>query len=187
MPTYSSARGVKPAELDSLGRRHNVIVSYRNTGNGWVATWGDPPKGMTTLARNAWAAALGQVTALDGCLRIAGAVHLPLLWAYANGNGFQEYVFGYDLHLLNGSKIGHAAMIDFATISGEITQTAGPWVLDNESGAWGNMGAQAGKSNQLEACADELTTPPFCLNVTAKRAYSKSAITRFLQKKFQVS
>jgi hypothetical protein len=119
-----------------------------------------------------------------------------LLWAYRAESNQYEIKFGYDKMVLpvNAAipgappqiKIGHVALTDKATISGEIISVGAHWELDNYSGAWGSMGGQNGKSRVMDDVALLIAThDPGGIVVHARRAYSHVGWKLAIQRVFR--
>ncbi len=178
MATHPSARGQKPAEQAARPEGRNTIVTVYIAGaGGGVATtaWGPDYE--------ATAGALSIEQALDATIDMG---RVPLLWTYARPDAnYTEVKFGFD-EQIGAGKIGHVALAAEATISGEIFRDDDGvrWRINNESGAWGNMGGEVGKSEMLRAVAVFMTA--YCgLRVTADKAYSSNAVKRFIQKQYR--
>lgn len=166
MPDIASMRGVKALEANHFGE--NVIVTATIT----------PAMGANST-----------VTKVPNVnIHVALITHLldtrTLLWVYSEAAGVRTITFGYDEHV-GGGKIGHAALIAQATIAGEIRKIRGPtyfdgWSISNESGAWGGMGNNDGKSNMLAEVA-RIMTAHLGIVVSAEKAFSKWSLKRKLQ------
>ncbi|BBO84538.1 hypothetical protein [Desulfosarcina ovata] len=106
----------------------------------------------------------------------------PLLWSYAAPDAnYTELKFGFDEHIEGQGKIGHVALTQEATISGEIFRNGAAWKINNDSGAWGNMGGHDGKSQLMLHVANFMSNN--CgMVVTAEYAYSRNAVKRWFQK-----
>lgn len=118
----------------------------------------------------------------------------PLLWTYSvPDSNYKEVKFGFDdpIDTSNGigrvaftNKIGHVALTAEATISGEIFRNGAAWSINNESGAWGNMGDVHGKTNMLRDVA--LFMSSYCgIIVSHQKAYSSNATKRFIQQRYR--
>ena len=168
MGTYASARGEKPAEALYRPEGRNTIVKVQLHNGAQSIEWGPDYAGAN----------LGTVrAALLATLQMG---RQPLLWTYAEHDPlFTEVVFGFDDPIGN-NKIGHVALTAEATISGEIYQDNAQWRINNESGAWGNMGGHGGKSNKMVQVATFMTN--HCgLQVNSDQAYSRKAWKRAIQ------
>jgi hypothetical protein len=119
----------------------------------------------------------------------AAGPNLPLLWAFRGDNMGWRIKFGFDVFVLSQAvgvppgtmmKIGHVALENDAIISGEIAPAGGGWVLDNNSGAWGAMNNNGGKTDMLGQIAQFMNVAGG-INVQAKRAYSRHAWKRVFQ------
>lgn len=171
----NSMRGNKPAEDHHRGQRTNMIAKLQVSATGpRIIERGDVQDahaGIPALLQNN----------ID-------AGRAPLLWAYGDELNQTVVVFGYDMFVdYQGArvKIGHVALMNQAHISGEIRQLPNNiWSIDNESGAWGSMGNENGKSEQLIKVADFISRA--CnIQVRAQRAYSRNAVKRWMQHKFR--
>lgn len=176
MATHASARGQKPAEQAARPEGRNTIVTVYIAGaGGGVATtaWGPDYE--------ATAGALSIEQALDATIDMG---RVPLLWTYARPDAnYTEVKFGFD-EQIGGGKIGHVALAAEATISGEIFRDGIDWKINNESGAWGNMGGEVGKTAMLRAVATFMTA--YCgLRVSSEKALSSNAVKRYIQKKIR--
>ena len=175
MPTYPSARGQKPEEINSRpGGRNTIVTLYiLGPGGGVQTSWGpDYEHAGLTIPQ-----------ALIATLDMG---RQPLLWTYAVPDAnYTELKFGFDEHIEGHGKIGHVALTPEATISGEIFRNGAAWKINNDSGAWGNMGGHGGKSQLLLHVAQFMTTN--CgMVVTAEYAYSRNAVKRWFQKKWGI-
>ncbi|VUD69380.1 hypothetical protein TDB9533_04747 [Thalassocella blandensis] len=170
----NSMRGNKPAEDYHRGHRTNMIAKVQVTATGRIIQRGpgqDAHAGIPALLRNN-----------------INAGRTPLLWAYGDELNQTVVVFGYDMfvdYMGAQVKIGHVALMDQAHISGEISLLPNNvWSIDNESGAWGGMGNESGKSEKLNRVADFMSRA--CnMQVRAERAYSRNAVKRWIQHKFR--
>jgi hypothetical protein len=166
MPNIPSMRGVKALETAHFGE--NEIVR---------ATITPQPGANSVVAK---VPNVNIHTALVGSL-LAGRT---LLWVYAEAGGIKTFIFGYDEHIGAG-KIGHAALVNQATIAGEIRKIGGGgfghgWAISNESGAWGAMGDVSGKSAMLDRIASDMTAS-LGIIVSAEKAFSRWSFKRKLQ------
>lgn len=171
--TFPSARGQKPTEVAHRSEGRNTIVTVWKSG-AVVAPreWGPD---YATFAGTIEAA-------LDATIAMG---RVPLLWTYAELDGSYVVVkFGFDDPIGN-NKIGHVAMTEEATISGEIYREGAHWKINNESGAWGNMGGHGGKTAKLTDAALFMTANCGPLQVQASRAYSRTGWKRKIQQVFR--
>jgi hypothetical protein len=186
MPTYPSQRPVKPEETHHRPLQSNLIGTL--TINNMAA------------AAGAWApgAAYGAFASLGPAMTayLAAGGHGPLLWAMSSTNVGYEFKFGFDRQVVAlipaigaaplNAKIGHVALTAAATISGEIIQVGAHWELDNNSGAWGSMANQDGKSTMMDNAAQLISRfDPGAIVVTARRAYSRTGWKRKIQQVFR--
>ncbi len=107
-----------------------------------------------------------------------------LLWTCADmgGNCFL-FTFGYDL-FVGHEKAGHGALMHGATIAGEIRMNCSRWILSNQSGAWGAMGGERGKTAKLNELSGVLNNRLY-LHFVSQRAFSRHAWKRETQKKIR--
>jgi hypothetical protein len=183
MPTYASQRPVKAEEVHHRALGTNLIgtLTIRNPHQAGVWATGPLENGAFTLAQ----ALAAHVAAGDQ----------PLLWAFSSTAGGYEFKFGYDVQVPSlavgaapgaQAKIGHVALTPNATISGEIIPVGAAWEIDNNSGAWGSMDNNDGKSNMMRTAAELLARcDPGGIVVTARRAYSRKAWKRKIQQIFR--
>jgi hypothetical protein len=174
MATYPSARGQKPAEVANRPEGRNTIVTIWVSGGNAQTAWGPD-----------YESAAGQLTveqALDATIVMG---RTPLLWTYATPDAnYTELKFGFD-DPIGANKIGHVAMASEATISGEIFRSGGHWRINNESGAWGNMGGHGGKTQKLQQAAAFMTAQCGGMQVVADHAYSRKGLKRKIQQLFR--
>ena len=176
MGTYASARGEKPAEVAHRPEGRNTIVTV------WLAAGAAAPEVAWGPDYAAAAAALTIENALDQTITMG---RTPLLWTYSVPDAnYSEVKFGFDDPIGN-NKIGHVAMTNEATISGEIFRSGGGWHINNESGAWGNMGGHGGKTQMLTQAAQFMTANCGGMVVVANRAYSRKGLKRKIQQIFR--
>lgn len=175
MPVYPSARGEKATERAHRPEGRNTIATVFILGPSGApqTAWGpdyEATPGALTIEQ-----------ALDATIDMG---RTPLLWTYsAPDANYTEVKFGFDDPIGN-NKIGHVALTFEATISGEIARNGVAWRINNESGAWGNMGEAQGKTNMLRAVALFMTL--HCgLQADAARAYSSNAVKRKIQQIFR--
>lgn len=174
MATYPSARGEKPTEVASRPEGRNTIVTIWVSGGVAHTDWGPD----FAAAAAAAPAHLTIERALDETIRMGRE---PLLWTYAQPDAnYKELKFGFD-DPIGAGKIGHVAMTQQATISGEICRYGPAWRIDNNSGAWGNMGGHGGKTNTLADVALFMTTHCGGMQVGAGLALSRKAWKREVQ------
>lgn len=172
MATYPSARGEKAIEVAHRGEGRNTIVTVTLFAGQLSTKWGPD------YAAAAISPLFTIEVALDETVNMGRE---PLLWTYANPDpNLEELKFGFDDPIGTG-KIGHVAMTIEATISGEIYRHGGAWRIDNNSGAWGNMGGHGGKANTLAAVALFMTNHCGGMQVGAGRAHSRKAWKRAVQ------
>jgi hypothetical protein len=113
-----------------------------------------------------------------------------MLWVYNNVGGNIKIRFGYDAFVpaLNGAgnaKIGHVALVNTAIISGEIFPDGhGGWKIDNNSGAWGAMSNQNGKSTMMDTVA-LMMSQAGNMQVNARKAYSRRTWKRTIQQLYR--
>lgn len=162
MPNIPSMRGVKRLERDKFGE--NGIVTATVAADDTVTK--DPNVNI-------------HVALLERL--IEGET---LLWVYSEAGGTKTIKFGYDKHF-DAQKIGHAALVDQAVIAGEIRKINGAdfasgWAISNESGAWGAMGGNSGKSDMLKSVARTMTSR-LGIVVTPEKAFSRYGFKRKLQ------
>jgi len=178
LTVYRSARGEKQRERAERPHGRNTIVTVFILG----------PAGLGNQANIAWGP---DYESLNGALTIeqvldatADMGRTPLLWTFAEPDAnYTELKFGFDEPIGN-NKIGHVALTAEATISGEISRDGAGWRINNESGAWGNMGGENGKSNMLRRVAAFMIQ--HCnMQVAANRAYSRAGWKRKIQKIFR--
>jgi len=160
-------RGVKPLEAQYRGRNLITVATIHPHS----VVYSPPP--ATTLHK--------------ALLYHAVNMQRTLLWTYAKQpNGPTIITFGYDEHI-DGGKIGHAALTVNATFAGEIKPAREHgqvvFVISNESGAWGAMGNESGKTKMLKSVA--ATMASLGINVCAERAYSRHLWKRKLQERFR--
>ena len=175
MPTYQSARGQKAQEQQSRPGGENTIVTVFTLGPGGApqVSWGPDYEDAAA------------VLTIEQALRLTLDMgRQPLLWTYSYPDAnYMELKFGFDEHTDQG-KIGHVGMAGEATISGEIFRDGAAWKINNDSGAWGNMGGNSGKTRMLLEVAGFMRD--HCgLQVTANKAYSRHKIKRFFQQLFR--
>ena len=171
MGTFPSARGQKPTEVASRPEGRNTIVVVWMSGGVQHTDWGPD-----------YAAASAHLTiegALDATLVMGRS---PLLWTWAEPDAnYTELKFGFDDPIGRG-KIGHVALTAEATISGEIYRSGAQWRINNESGAWGNMGGSGGKGLKLVQVAQFMTQHCAGMQVAADAAFSKNLLKRKFRK-----
>jgi len=176
MPIYPASRPEKALEHTHRPEGRNTIVTVyiAGAGGGPQIEWG--PDYAATAAHHSIEQALDLTVDMG---------RVPLLWTYAKPDAnYTELKLGFDEKLGNTDKIGHMALVANATISGEIARNGAAWSIDNESGAWGNMGGAQGKSNMMREVALFITT--HCgMQVSAKRAYSSNLFKRKIQQIFR--
>lgn len=178
--TYPSARGQKSAERANRPIGINTIVTIWWSGDAVETAWGP--------AYESWARTPEATieSALDNSIVMG---RKPLLWSYAQPDAnYSELKFGFD-HQVNVHdtfvKIGHVALASEATISGEIYREGARWRINNESGAWGNMGGHSGKSKKLEEVAEYMNILCGGMVVVADRAYSRNVVKRKIQQLYR--
>jgi hypothetical protein len=175
MPVYPSARGEKATERAHRPEGRNTIVTVYILGPGGAVqtAWGPDYESI--------AGVLSIEQALDATIDMG---RTPLLWTYSVPDAnYTEVKFGFDDPIGN-NKIGHVALTAEATISGEIARDGIAWKINNESGAWGNMGEAQGKTNMMRAVAQFMTL--HCgFQVVAARAYSSNVFKRKIQQIFR--
>lgn len=183
MVTFASQRGQKAEEAANFGANLIGTLTINDVGAAgpgvFVAGPNEPP-GLTL-------AQILRTNAANG--------HKPLLWAFSATHTGGVVKFGYDRQVLSLAvgagpldlaKIGHVALMNNATISGEISQAGASWTIDNNSGAWGSMGNNSGKSQMLNFVAQIITNhDPGGIQVTSKRAYSRTGWKRAVQQVFR--
>jgi len=175
MATYPSARGQKPAEVRYRPEGRNTIVTL------WVSGGGAPQIAWGPDYESA-AASLTIEQSLDETITMG---RVPLLWTYAKPDAnYTELKFGFD-DPIGRNKIGHVALAAEATISGEIFRSGAHWRINNESGAWGNMGGHSGKTRMLQETAQFMNNHCRGMVVVADRAYSRYGIKRKIQQLFR--
>jgi hypothetical protein len=171
--TFPSARGEKATEAQFRPEGRNTIAKVELFGGNASTTWG-PDYAAANLAN---------VEA--GLLATIDMGRVPLLWTYAEHDAqFIEVVFGFDDPIGN-NKIGHVALTAEATISGEISRHNAQWKINNESGAWGNMGGTAGKSQKMTLVAQFMNAHCGGMQVIAAHAYSSTGWKRKIQQIFR--
>lgn len=174
MGTFASARGQKPAEQVARPEGRNTIVTVWVAGGAAHTDWGPDYESE--------AATLTVQAALDATIVMG---RQPLLWTFSEPDtNYSEVKFGFD-DPIAGGKIGHVAMTSEATISGEIYRSGAHWRINNESGAWGSMGGNAGKSQKLTQAAQFMTQHCGGLQVAADHAYSRKGWKRTVQQIFR--
>lgn len=181
---YDSARGRKPEEdAERQGNKLNTIgtLSVANPQSApqsgiWAAT---PPFAMHASVGPALLQAIAQNP------------NAPMLWIMKEKAGSYQFYFGFDLNVpaaggVGVAKVGHVGLAKRGTISGEIHQTGASWSIDNNSGAWGAMGGNDGKSDAMGNAALLISRfDPGGMVVNAQRAYSRNAKKRFIQQIFR--
>jgi hypothetical protein len=173
MGTYASARGEKATEAQFRPEGRNTIAKVQLFGGATSIVWG-PDYAAANLA-----------TIQDGLIATIDMGRVPLLWTYAEHDPqFIEVVFGFDDPIGN-NKIGHVALTAEATISGEIRRHNAQWRINNESGAWGNMGGNAGKSQKMTQVAQFMNAHCGGMQVNADTAYSAKGWKRKIQQIFR--
>jgi hypothetical protein len=174
MATYPSARGQKPAEIAHRPEGRNTIVTV------WLSN------GVATTAYGPDYESVAGTLTIEQCLDETITMgRVPLLWTYAKHDAnYTELKFGFD-DPIAGNKIGHVALTEEATISGEIRRGGGGWRINNESGAWGNMGGHGGKTHMMQEAAVFMTTHCGGMVVTADHAYSRKGWKRTVQQIFR--
>jgi hypothetical protein len=176
---YPSARGQKAAEIEHRPQKTNMIVTVTKSGVSVEKVWG--PNYSFCMDK------VHIELALD--FSVTKGIE-PLLWTYSKlENGDTEVKFGFDIavkslnkkkHKIEKVKIGHVALASTATISGEIYRSGAGWKINNDSGAWGNMGGHSGKTRMLEEAAQFMTR--HCdMYVSPERAYSRYLLKRKFQ------
>ena len=174
-------------QLSARGNKHMENV-HRPLGTNLLATLSGAANGVGNLAA-VLNPANQQLTLSQFLTLNHNNGNVPLLWVYTNNGGMIDVRFGYDTLVNNAngigqSKIGHVALMDRAIISGEIHPVAGGWELDNNSGAWGAMSNEDGKSTMMAAIAQFMSREPSMV-VTARKAYSRKGWKRAIQQVFR--
>lgn len=176
-------------QMSARGNKHMENV-HRPQGTNLIATMTGPGGGIGALPA-VLAPNQNPLFTLNQCLGAnIAAGNVPLLWVYTNNGGIVEIKFGHDMMVANAnnpatqSKIGHVALMNNAIISGEIHAAGGAWEIDNNSGAWGAMSNQDGKSTMMAAIAQFMSRDPSMV-VTRRRAYSRKAWKRAIQQVFR--
>lgn len=173
MPAYSSSRGEKPKEIYHRPEGRNTIVTVWASGNEVHTVWGQD-----------YECTNGPMT-VDQALRVTIAMgRTPLLWTYSEPDvNYTELKIGFD-ELIGTQKIGHVALAAEATIAGEIYLSGAKWRINNESGAWGNMGGHSGKSLMLHTVA-KFMADHCSMIVSADVAVSRFSVKRAIQRRFR--
>jgi hypothetical protein len=111
----------------------------------------------------------------------------PLLWVYTEDTDSRvfEIKFGFDTLVQQGGgqvRIGHVALMDRAIIAGEIYPDGGRWEIDNNSGAWGSMSNQNGKTTMMGEIASYMSRERSMKDlVSAWGTYSRNDLLRTIQ------
>lgn len=186
MPKYPPQRPIKPEETLHRPQETNLIGTLRITNMATI------PGAWTSGAAYGAFASLGPALAAH----LANGGGTPLLWAMSSTNAGYKFKFGFDAQVaalipavgavMPTAKIGHVGLMGNATISGELIQAGAAWELDNNSGAWGSMANQDGKSTMMATAAQLISTyDPGGIVVTARRAYSRTGWKRAVQQVFR--
>jgi hypothetical protein len=185
MPTYPSQRGQKVEEQFHRPLQTNLIGTLTIANPALPGVWAPGP------AYGAFASLGPALNAYLGGVGNNG----PLLWAMSSVVAGYEFKFGFDLQVAAFAvvvgpapiaKIGHVALTAAATISGEIIPVGAHWELDNNSGAWGAMANNDGKSTMMATAAQLISAgDPGNIVVTARRAYSRKGWKRAVQQVFR--
>ncbi len=176
-----------PPQMSARGNKHMENV-HRPLGTNLIATINGAANGGNLAA--VLAANQNAAFTLSQCLTANfNNGNTPMLWAYTDVGGNIEVKFGHDMMVNNAngagqSKIGHVALMNAAIISGEIHPAGGAWEIDNNSGAWGAMSDQNGKSTMLATVAQFISRDP-SMNVNGRRAYSRKDWKRAIQQVFR--
>ena len=131
MPDILPLRNVRDAEIDYFGENHVATIVIDS----------DRHANMTPSDIN-----------LDQALRGLLTSQMTLLWIHSYHHSVagvtNTITFGYDLEI-GEERIGHAALTTQATMAGEIYREGNSWIIDDNSGAWGDMGTRRKASAAL--------------------------------------